>query len=120
MITDAILGVLWVWCLFLLAFVVYFVTDPVPGTRWRRRLIDVRSLQPVSQILLAQKVAFIAVVLFITVVRFTGGGEWREWVAFGLYTVLALIALAAFIDLRLLQLPQERRLRGRPEREYKP
>ena len=120
MINDAILFVLWAWTAPLLLFIGYFVTDPVPGTRWRRRFIDVRSLQPVSKILLAQKTALVAVVVFITVVRFTGGFPGREWVAFGLYSLLVVVAWAAFIDLRMLQLPQERRLRGRPEREYKP
>lgn len=120
MINDVILWTLWAWSLPLLLFIFYFTTDPVPRTRWRRRVIDLRSLQPVSKILLAQKFALVAVVVFISVVRFTGGFPGREWVAFALYLLLAVIALAAFIDLRLLQLPQERRMRDTPEREYHP
>lgn len=120
MINDAILLVLWVWVVPLVLFIFYFVTDPVPGSRWRRRKIQIRSLQPVSKILLAQKVTLVAVVGFITLVRFTGGGPWRDWMALGLYVALAGIAFAAFVDLRQLQLPQERRLRGTPERDFNP
>jgi len=119
-INDVILVVLWVWVVPLVLFIFYFVTDPVPGSRWRRRKIKIRSLQPVSKILLAQKVTLVLVVGFITLVRFTGGGPWRDWMAFGLYVALAGIALAAFIDLRQLQLPQERRLRQTPERDFNP
>lgn len=113
LINDIILAVLLTWAAPLMLFTVYFVTDPVPGTRWRRRLIDLRTLKPVSKILLTQKVALTLVVVFIGVVRFTGGFPGREWVAFGLYTLLVAIAWAAFIDLRLLQVPQERRIRSK-------
>lgn len=110
-IDDVILAVLLTWTVPLVLFTYYFVTDPVPGKQWRRRVIDIRTLKPVSKILLAQKVALTLVVVFIGVVRFTGGFPGREWVAFALYALLVVIAWAAFIDLRLLQLPRERELR---------
>lgn len=109
---DVILVVLLTWILPLQLFTFYFVTDPVPHTRWRRRLINLRDLRPVSKILLAQKQALTLVVLFIGVVRFTGGFPGREWVAFALYVSLVAVAWAAFIDLRLLQIPEERKTRG--------
>lgn len=115
-IDDVILFVLFTWVLPLSAFVVYFTTDAVPGKKWRRRMIRLRDLKPVSVILLVQKLAFISVVLFIGIVRFTGGFPGREWVAFALYTLLVLVAWAAFIDLRILQLPRERRIRNGKEK----
>lgn len=116
LIDDIILIVLALWAVPLGLFVFYFVTDPVPGTRFRRRVIDLRSLERVSLILIIQKLSLIAVIVFIFAVRFTGGFAGREWVAFGLYGLLVLVASAAFFDMRREQLPRERLMRRSPRR----
>lgn len=113
MIDDIILAVLLLWLVPLVRFVFFALTDAVPGTRFRRRLVALRSLAPITRMLLAQKTTIILVVLFIGVVRFTGGFPGREWVALGLYTLLVAVAFAVDIYQRRLQLPRERRLRGK-------
>lgn len=113
-----ILLILFAWIIPLLSFVFFFVTDPVPGTHHKRRLIDLRTLKPVSKILLGQKLSLSAVVIFIGIVRFTGGFPGREWVAAALYACLVGFAIAALVDLRMLQLPQERRIRDLPDRKF--
>lgn len=112
LVDDVILYVLLTWLAPLVLFVAYFITDPVAGTRFRRRFIDLRTLTSISKILLAQKAALILVITFIGIVRFTGGFPGREWVALGLYTLLVVLAWLVFIDLRHLQLPREHRTRN--------
>lgn len=111
-IDDIILLVLLSWAVPLALFTFYFVTDPVRGTRFRRRFIDLRTLTTVSKILLAQKVAFLSVVVFIGIVRFTGGFPGREFVALVLYSLLVILAWLVFADLRAMQLPGERKVRA--------
>lgn len=110
-VDDLILAVLMTWVVPLQLFTWYFVTDAVPGRRWRRRLIDIRELKPVSKILLIQKQVLTLVVVFVGVVRFTGGFPGREWFALALYIAAVAVAWAAFIDLRILQIPREREIR---------
>lgn len=112
-IDDVILVILALWVSPMILFIFYFLTDPVPGKRFWRRLIDLRTLKPISLILVTQKASLILVVGFIFLVRFTGGFPGREWVAAALYGLLVLVAWWAHIDLRRLQRPQERRTRKR-------
>lgn len=110
-VDDLILAVLTLWAVFLQLFTWYFITDPVPGSRWRRRFIRIRDLKPVSKILLVQKVVLTLFVVLVWVARLTGGFPGQEWFAIGLYASAAAVAAAAFIDLRILQLPREREIR---------
>lgn len=111
MLRDVIVFVLLAWVVPLVLFVFYQVTTPVSGARWRRRLVPFRQVRPVTWILIAQKVALILVVGFIGVVRFFGGFPAQDWVAFGLYALLVLLAWTVFAYLRHLQLPRERETR---------
>ena len=113
LIDDIILVVLFSWVVPLGLFVFYQVTTAVPFSRWRRRLLRVKEMQPITRILVAQKTALILVVAFIAAVRFLGDFPGREWVAFGLYTLLVALAWVVFIYQRRVQLPQERRIRCR-------
>lgn len=110
-IDDLILFVLLSWVIPLTGFVFYQLTEPVHGAAWLRKPIKLRSLTPITRMLLAQKFGFILTVVFIGVVRFTGGFPGREWVAFGLYTLLVALAWTVFIYLRHLQKPREREMR---------
>lgn len=112
-IDDVILLVLLAWIVPLARFVFYSVTVPVVGTRWRRRLLRLRSLEPITRILVAQKTGFILVVAFIFAVRWLGDFPGREWVAFGLYSMLVALAWVASIWQRSVQKPFERHIRNR-------
>jgi hypothetical protein len=112
LVDDWILFVLFSWVIPLALAVFYHLTTPVPGRRVARALVHVRDLQPVSRILVTQKVTLILVVSFIAVVRFTGGFPGREWVAFGLYLLLVAVAWWMFVYQRLIQLPFERDTRN--------
>lgn len=111
---DLILLVLMSWVLPLALFVYYATTTPISGARWRRRLMPLKSLRPVTVILVAQKIALILVVTFIGLVRFTGGFPGRDWVAFGLYSLLVVLAWTVFIYLRRVQSPHEHTARSGP------
>ncbi|PVE94983.1 hypothetical protein [Microbacterium sp. TPD7012] len=111
-IDDLILIVLLSWIIPLIRFVFYQVTTPVPGARWLRKLVRIRSLTPITRMLLAQKVGLIFTVGFIGLVRFTGGFPGREWVAFALYLTLVVLAWVVHIYQRHLQLPGERAIRN--------
>lgn len=113
-VDDVILVVLLSWVVPLAVFIFYTVTEPVPGTRFLRRWAGVRHLRPVMRILLAQKVSLILVVSFIFTVRLIGDFPGREWVAFGLYLVLVVLAWVITLYLRHLQRPDERRIRNQP------
>lgn len=113
MINDVILLVLISWIIPLSRFVFYSVTVPVPDTRWRRRLVKLSALEPITRILVAQKTGFILVVAFIFAVRFLGTFPGREWVAFGLYLLLVILAWVASIWQRRIQKPLEREIRKR-------
>lgn len=106
-IEDLTLIVLAVWLVPLILFAFFFSTDPVRGTRHARRPFDVRTLEPISKIVLAQKFALIAVIVFIFITRLIGDFPGREWVALILYGALNYLAWAAFVDLRRLQRPQD-------------
>lgn len=112
-VDDLILSVLLTWVVPLQLFTWYFITTPVEGARWRRRFVSIRGLKPVSKILLAQKQVLTLFVVFVAFVRFTGGFPGREWFALALYVAAVAVAWAAFIDLRILQVPGEREIRRR-------
>lgn len=112
LVDDVILLVLFSWVIPLMLAVFYHLTEPVPGRRWLRRPVKISSLAPVSRILVAQKIAFILVISFIAVVRFTGGFPGREWVALGLYILLVVVAWLMFAYQRHVQKPFERETRG--------
>lgn len=112
LIDDVILFILFSWVIPLGLFVFYQVTTARVGTPFRRRLLRWREIMPVTRMLVAQKAALILVVCFIGLVRFVGNFPGREWVAFGLYTLLVVLAWAVFIYQRHVQLPQERRIRN--------
>lgn len=112
LVDDVILFVLFSWVIPLSAFAYFQVTTAVASTRFRRRLLRWREIAPVMRILVAQKVALILVVCFIALVRFFGDFPGREWVAFGLYTLLVGLAWVVLIYQRRVQLPQERRIRN--------
>lgn len=120
-INDLIVAILLSWIVPLGLFVFYFATDPVRGSKWRRKLFDLRSLTSVSKFLLAQKFALILVVTFIGIVRFTGGFPGKEIVAVVLYVVLVVLAWGLFIDLRRVQLRDgERAIRNGADPEDQP
>lgn len=110
-IDDLILLILLTWPLPLARFIFYSITEPVPGRRWRRRLVKFRSLQAITRILLAQKTALILVVAFIFVARWLGDFPGREWVAFVLYSLLVGLAWWASVYQRRVQKPFEDRIR---------
>lgn len=110
-IESVIVGVLAVWVFALALFVFYQATTPVPGTRFWRRPVKLKELKPITWILIAQKVSLIVVVGFIFTVRFTGGFEGKDIVALCLYSFLVLLAFAVLTYLRVLQRPNERRIR---------
>lgn len=112
LIDDVILFVLFSWTIPLGLFVYYQVTTAKAGSRVARRRLKWREIAPVMRILVAQKVALILVVGFIAFVRFAGNFPGREWVAFGLYTVLVGLAWVVLFYQRRVQLPQERRIRN--------
>lgn len=116
LINDIILWIVSSWIIPLGLFVVYFVTDPVKGRRWRRKLIDIRSLTTVSKILLAQKLALLLIVAIIVVYRFTGGFPGWEWMVLSLYVVLVSLGWAMFFALRSIQRSGERRVRSGEDR----
>lgn len=113
-VDDVILVVLLSWTIPLMAFIFYTVTVPVRGSRFWRRWGGVRHLRPVMRILLAQKIGLISMVSFIFTVRLVGDFPGREWVAFGLYTCLVVLAWVITIYLRRLQLPEDRETRNQP------
>lgn len=112
LIDDVILFVLFSWVIPLGLFVYYQVTTARVGSRHARRRLRWREIAPVMRILVAQKAALILVVGFIALVRFIGDFPGREWVAFGLYTLLVGLAWVVLIYQRRVQLPQERRIRN--------
>lgn len=112
LIDDVILFVLFSWVIPLGLFVYFQVTTARVGMRRARRGLRWREIAPVMRILVAQKVALILVVAFIALVRFIGDFPGREWVAFGLYTLLVVLAWVVLIYQRRVQLPQERRIRN--------
>src|SRR5690606_22979848 len=93
-IEAVIVGVLGVWVVTLALFVFYQATTPVPGSRFWRRPVRLKDLKPITWILIAQKVQFMAVVGFIFWVRFSGGFEAQHVVALCLYSSLVLVAFA--------------------------
>lgn len=95
----------------LLAFIFYYVTEPVPGTRWRRRFADVRAFTTTGKLILAQKVAWFLLFGLILAVRLFGDFPGREWVALALYTFLVGMFWAVFIDQRVVQVEHERAAR---------
>ena len=113
LVDDLILLVLLSWIIPLARFVFYSLTEPVIGARWLRRVVSLRSLQPITRILVAQKVALILVVAFIFTVCWLGDFPGREWVAFGLYLSLVVLAWTASIYQRRTQKPFERQIRRR-------
>lgn len=113
LIDDVILFVLFSWVIPLGLFVYYQVTTANCGSKWARRRLKWHEIAPVMRILVAQKAALILVVGFIAIVRFLGDFPGREWVAFGLYTLLVGLAWAVLIYQRHVQLPQERRIRSK-------
>ena len=112
LIDDVILFVLFSWVIPLSLFVYFQVTTARVGSKRGRRRLRFREIAPVMRILVAQKVALILVVGFIAWVRFAGDFYGREWVAFGLYTLLVVLAWIVLIYQRRVQLPQERRIRN--------
>lgn len=112
LIDDVILFVLFSWVVPLGLFVYYQVTTARAGSRRARRRLRWREIAPVMRILVAQKLALILVVGFIALVRFVGDFPGREWVAFGLYTLLVGLAWVVLVYQRRVQLPQERRIRN--------
>lgn len=116
LVDDVILVVLLAWVVPLAAFIFYTLTEPVPGSRFWRRWGGVRHLRPVMRIILAQKVSLILVVSFIFTVRLVGNFPGREWVAFGLYSLLVVLACVITAYLRVLQRPDEQRIRNQPRR----
>lgn len=112
LIDDVILFILFSWVIPLSLFVFYQLTTAKQGTKHARRRLKWKEIAPVMRILAAQKVALILVVGFIAWVRFAGDFPGREWVAFGLYTILVVLAWVVLIYQRRVQLPQERRIRN--------
>lgn len=112
LIDDVILFILFSWVIPLGLFVYFQVTTARVGTKRARRGLRWREIAPVMRILVAQKVALILVIAFIALVRFIGDFPGREWVAFGLYTLLVVLAWVVLIYQRRVQLPQERRIRN--------
>ncbi|MFJ2506335.1 hypothetical protein [Microbacterium sp. NPDC087592] len=112
LIDDVILFVLFSWVIPLSLFVYFQVTTAKHGTKHARRRLKWREIAPVMRILVAQKLALILVVAFIALVRFIGDFPGREWVAFGLYTLLVGLAWVVLIYQRRVQRPQERRIRN--------
>lgn len=112
LIDDVILFILFSWVIPLGLFVYFQVTTARVGTKRARRGLRWREIAPVMRILVAQKIALILVVAFIALVRFAGDFPGREWVAFGLYTLLVVLAWVVLIYQRRVQLPQERRIRN--------
>jgi hypothetical protein len=110
-INDLIVAILLSWVLPLGLFVYYFVTDPVRGAKRRRTAFDLRSLNPVSKLLLAQKLDIILVILFIACVRFFGRSAVTDWIALALYVSLVVLAWCLFAVLRRMQVDRERRIR---------
>lgn len=119
-IESLTLGVLAIWLVPLSLFIFFFSTDPVPGTKHRRRMFDLRTLMPVSKILLSQKFTLIAVILFVFASRLFGDWPGREWLALVLYAALTYIAFLAFFDLRRSQRSQEAFMRGEPRDDDTP
>jgi hypothetical protein len=113
LVDDWTLVVLFTWVIPLSLAVFYHLTSPVPGRGWLRRVVRFRDLAPISRILAAQKVTLILVVSFIAIVRYTGGFPGREWVAFGLYLLLVIVAWTMFWYQRRIQLPPERDIRAK-------
>ncbi|MDL5351110.1 hypothetical protein [Microbacterium sp. zg-YB36] len=111
------LAVLACWLIPLTQFVFFFTTDPVPGTKHQRRVFDIRTLMPVSKILLGQKIALIAIIVFVIATRLFGEFPGREWIALLLYGVLSYFAWAAFLDLRRDQGPRDAFMRDGKPRE---
>jgi len=112
LINDLILVILASWVLPLARFVFYSVTEPVPGARWRRRLVRWGSLESITVILLAQKVSLILVVAFIFTARWLGDFPARDWIALGLYTTLVALAWVTSVWQRHVQKPFDERIRN--------
>lgn len=110
-IEHVIVGVLAVWVVVLGAFVFYQATTPVPGSRFLRRPVRLKDLKPITWILVTQKLQLMAVVGFIFWVRFAGSFEAQQVVALCLYSSLVLVACGVLVYLRVLQRPNERRIR---------
>lgn len=113
MIDDLILLVLLSLVVPLLLAVSYHLTEPVPGTRRRRRFLHPRDLAPISRILISQKLVLVAIVTFIGIVRFTGGFPGREWVALVLYVLFVGIAWWMFAYQRSFMKPLEQKARNK-------
>lgn len=112
-VDDWILLVLMSLVVPLVLAIFHHLTEPVPATRHRRRLVSLKGLAPISRILVAQKTVMVLIVSFIGIVRFTGGFPGREWVALGLYLLFVVVAWIMFWYQRRIQLPFERVTRNK-------
>lgn len=92
----------------LLLSVFYYVTKPVPGSRWRQFSRAWLST-PIGPVLVAQMVSMIVLLSYILLVRFTGGFPGREVVAIILYALLQAGFWAFFIVLRRTQIQTTRK-----------
>lgn len=94
----------------LLRFIYRYTTEPNPGGRWPRRPSTVWSETGLGRVLLAQKICMAAIITFIIIVRLAGGDfPGREWVAWGLYTVLVVLFWLMDFELEHIQRGTENR-----------